>query len=103
MKQVLSRAPPQVNPGLEAQAAARIYRLGQQRPTRVIRLLAHNTVRLCTRALCRAGVSLCLVLVAASVVCVPCGTAVECSHVTAVLAPYHGPRHACMCDLSMLA
>lgn len=29
----------QLNPGLEAQAAARIYRLGQTRPTRVIRLL----------------------------------------------------------------
>ena len=35
---------PSLNPGLESQAAARIYRLGQTRPTRVIRLLARDTV-----------------------------------------------------------
>eukprot|EP00887_Chlorella_sp_A99_P005493 scaffold1.g5493.t1 len=35
---------PGLNPGLEAQAAARIYRLGQARPTRVVRILACDTV-----------------------------------------------------------
>ena len=35
---------PCINPGLEAQAAARIHRLGQTKPTRVIRMLANNTV-----------------------------------------------------------
>lgn len=35
---------PCINPGLEAQAAARIYRLGQTKPTRVVRLLADDTV-----------------------------------------------------------
>jgi E3 ubiquitin-protein ligase SHPRH len=35
---------PGLNPGLEAQAAARISRLGQDRPTRVVRLLAEGTV-----------------------------------------------------------
>lgn len=35
---------PSLNPGLEAQAAARIYRLGQTKPTRVIRLLAEDTI-----------------------------------------------------------
>ncbi|EFJ47333.1 hypothetical protein VOLCADRAFT_92108 [Volvox carteri f. nagariensis] len=35
---------PAVNPGLEAQAAARICRLGQDRPTRVIRIIAKHTV-----------------------------------------------------------
>ena len=35
---------PTLNPGLEQQAAARIYRLGQTKPTRVIRLLAQDTV-----------------------------------------------------------
>ena len=35
---------PGLNPGLEAQAAARIYRLGQDKPTRVVRFLAEETV-----------------------------------------------------------
>jgi len=35
---------PCINPGLEAQAAARIYRMGQTRPTRVVRLIAEETV-----------------------------------------------------------
>lgn len=35
---------PSLNPGLEAQAAARICRLGQTHPTRVVRLLAQDTV-----------------------------------------------------------
>ncbi|KXZ54387.1 hypothetical protein GPECTOR_5g465 [Gonium pectorale] len=35
---------PAVNPGLEAQAAARICRLGQDRPTRVVRIIATDTV-----------------------------------------------------------
>jgi E3 ubiquitin-protein ligase SHPRH len=38
---------PSLNPALEAQAAARIYRLGQARPTRVVRLLAEGTVERC--------------------------------------------------------
>lgn len=37
---------PCINPGLEAQASARIFRLGQTRPTRVIRLVAQDTVDL---------------------------------------------------------
>ncbi|KAG7672032.1 putative DNA repair protein RAD5A [Nannochloris sp. 'desiccata'] len=35
---------PCINPGLEAQAAARIYRMGQTRPTRVVRLIAEDSV-----------------------------------------------------------
>jgi hypothetical protein len=35
---------PCINPGLEAQAAARIYRMGQTKPTRVVRLIAEETV-----------------------------------------------------------
>ena len=35
---------PSLNPGLEAQASARIYRLGQMKETRVVRLLARSTV-----------------------------------------------------------
>lgn len=35
---------PPVNPGLQAQAAARIHRLGQTKPTRVVRLIAADTV-----------------------------------------------------------
>ncbi|KAI8476606.1 MAG: P-loop containing nucleoside triphosphate hydrolase protein [Monoraphidium minutum] len=35
---------PPLNPGLEAQAAARIHRLGQERPTRVVRLVTQDTV-----------------------------------------------------------
>ena len=35
---------PAINPGIEAQAAARIYRLGQSKPTRVVRLLAEDTI-----------------------------------------------------------
>lgn len=35
---------PSLNPGLEAQAAARICRLGQTKPTRVVRLLAQDSV-----------------------------------------------------------
>ncbi|KAK9915395.1 hypothetical protein WJX75_008587 [Coccomyxa subellipsoidea] len=35
---------PALNPGLEAQAAARIYRLGQTKATRVVRLLAEGTI-----------------------------------------------------------
>lgn len=35
---------PCLNPGLEAQAAARIHRLGQGASTRVVRLLASDTV-----------------------------------------------------------
>ncbi|KAL0028145.1 hypothetical protein WJX77_009970 [Trebouxia sp. C0004] len=35
---------PNLNPGLEAQAAARVYRLGQTKPTRIIRLLTEGTI-----------------------------------------------------------
>jgi len=35
---------PSMSPGLEQQAAARIYRLGQTKQTRVVRILAKNTV-----------------------------------------------------------
>jgi len=35
---------PCINPGLEQQAAARIFRLGQKKPARVIRLLAEDSV-----------------------------------------------------------
>ncbi|KAK3277407.1 hypothetical protein CYMTET_14581, partial [Cymbomonas tetramitiformis] len=35
---------PCLNPGLEAQASARIHRLGQSEPTRVIRILAEDTI-----------------------------------------------------------
>ncbi|KAK9805443.1 hypothetical protein WJX73_007822 [Symbiochloris irregularis] len=35
---------PSINPGLEAQAAGRVHRLGQKRKTRVIRLLIEGTI-----------------------------------------------------------
>lgn len=35
---------PALNSALEDQAAARIYRLGQTRPTRIVRLIAEDTV-----------------------------------------------------------
>ncbi|KAK9805422.1 hypothetical protein WJX73_004034 [Symbiochloris irregularis] len=35
---------PSINPALEAQAAGRVHRLGQTRPTRVIRLLVEGTI-----------------------------------------------------------
>ena len=35
---------PSINPGLEAQASARIHRMGQTKPTRVIRFIAQDTI-----------------------------------------------------------
>lgn len=35
---------PTVNPGLEKQAAARIYRLGQTKSCRILRLIAKDTI-----------------------------------------------------------
>eukprot|EP00955_Chlamydomonas_euryale_P048306 353932-Chlamydomonas_euryale.AAC.6 len=35
---------PQLSPAIEAQAASRIHRLGQNRPTRVVRIIAADTV-----------------------------------------------------------
>jgi hypothetical protein len=85
----------QVNPGLEAQAAARIYRLGQTKPTRIVRLLTENTVR------CKHDLPAFFFLQRSSPLLAVCRRHANYKNITLPCLSWHSDSHPCSMPSSL--